>query len=126
MSSFLVNMDDGSERSILAYNVIDSDGDLILVRSFGTSFENLFTAVMDIKRKYPCYQHMALVQIGDSSAAIILPIKDENNSILFMNIPQNASTSYLEIDEHGKLTNLFGYNIPVIFTHLTELEYTFL
>ena len=123
MTNFLVNMDDGSERSVQAFNYVDSDGDLVLTRFHEPYFENLFTAVMCIRDR--CFRpRMTLLKMDDNSGAIILPINDEDNSILFMKVPLDTSR-FVHLNTHKKLTTLLGYDIPVVFTHLTELEYTF-
>jgi hypothetical protein len=123
MSNFIVSMDDGSERSVQAFNYIDSDGDLLLARSPKAYIENLFTAVMLVRQMYSV-PRMVILKIDDNFSAIILPINGEDNSILFMEVPGDT-TKYVNVDKHGKLTSLLGYDIPVVFTHLTELEYTF-
>lgn len=122
MSNFLVNMDDGSERSIPVYNRTDYNGDLILDI---TSSTDLLTAVISVKDWYPsCSQCMILVLMDYDSAAIIYPTRDENNSILFMKVPRDVSR-YVVIDEDRRLKRIFGFSFPLVFTHLTELEYTF-
>ena len=123
MRRFLVDMDDGSERSIQVDNTIDYDGDLILVSILS---ENLLTAVMDIRNRHYCSScpRIILARLDYDYDAIILPVNDENNSILFMKAPRNASR-YVQIDARLKLERILGHSFPLVFTHLTELEYTF-
>jgi hypothetical protein len=125
MKSFLVNMDDGSQRLIRTDN-LDYDGDLVLgyIRS-----KDLFTAVMCIRDRYPC-PRIVLAEIEcSSSAAIIYPTGDENNSVLLMEVPLSAGR-FLTIDAHDahfvidKL--IWPSTTSVIFTEFTELEYTFM
>jgi hypothetical protein len=113
-------MDDGSERSIPVYNRTCYNGDLIL--DIITSSTDLLTAVIAIIDRDPS---MTLVLMDYDSAAIIYPTRDENNSILFMKIPRINSGGCLVIDEDRRLRRVFGFNFPLVFTHLTELEYTF-
>lgn len=125
MSNFIVSIDDGSEKSVQAFNYVDSDGDLLLNRVDETYFENLFTAVMYIRNRYS-YPRMTLLKIDDNSGIIILPINDEDNSILFMEVPLSAGR-FLTIDAHFVIDKLIWPNTTsVIFTQFTELEYTFM
>lgn len=119
----LFALKDGSTKAVTVHNVIDDDGDLVLdyIRS-----KDLFTAVMCIRDRYPC-PRIVLAEIEcSSSAAIIYPTGDENNSVLLMEVPLSAGR-FLTIDAHFVIDKLIWPNTTsVIFTQFTELEYTFM
>jgi hypothetical protein len=120
MKNFLVNMDDGSQRSIQVFNTVDEDGYLVLQELY---FENLLTAVMGIKKEY-----LVLARVM-YTCFLIYTNNDSDNSILCMELPRSAS-KYLKLkcppySTTAEITEPWGMNTPVIFTHLTELEYTF-
>lgn len=120
MNFFLVDMDDGSKRSVQVYNTRDSSGDLYLKEIYS---QDLLTAVKDAKKInfFPSF----VMANTDNFSAIILPLVEENDSILFMEVPQYSSLNVVT-DGRRKLCRLFGSRFPLVFSHLTELEYTFL
>lgn len=127
MNNFLVNMSDGSERLIQVCNRVDYEKDLVITSIF---YENLLTAVMDARQEYFCHQ-IILARMDDNSKALIYHTLDEDNSILFMEVPQ-CTRCYLSVKWFSSpvktpaIDKIVWSDTPVIFTHLSELEYTFM
>ena len=120
----LFALKDGSTKAVTVHNVIDDDGDLVVMDVEGLEWAvpiNLLSVVIRVQSFNTLYRAFV-----EHRWSYFIRLKD--NSVLISN-PSNFITSrWLSINSENvlELRNIFSPITELTFTHLTELEYTFM